>query len=306
MFLNREKGRGCFIYKWNMPGYSYKCYICLRTIKKESIMTLDEFTRMYSGRPYEYIKTKLFRGMRKWEEFGLYDKLEEYFKWQDGHEEKGKELFSKYQLRYMKDRREFMASFFFEKFCGWKWGGAGMYLVNKTLVEGSYFDDDGPHLIDLYVPVAVMEVFIDGERVEFSAYGGYEFDDRDGHYDYPDAVPDVTLCCVRRPGRTFTPVMTEFCVGGDRHSFGDGRIIPWDMLEDNTWYYLSGNMEMDYDIECMEDERLDSYEGQLEQMRIDKYERERCRDDWDNEIETLDALGYDTDRYLEDRDWWMY
>ena len=67
-------------------------------------------------------------------------------------------------------------------------------------------------------------------------------------------------------------------------------------------------MEMEHAKNYAEKQSRLSYEKKLEQMRIDKYERERNNCDWDMdwEAETLDALGYDTDEYIEDRDWWMF
>ena len=44
------------------------------------------------------------------------------------------------------------------------------------------------------------------------------------------------------------------------------------------------------------------------ERRRDRWKVDRCPEpsDWDSEVETLEALGYDVEKYIHDRDSWMY
>lgn len=233
--------------------------------------------------------------------FGMYQRVDELSK-------RVKELSDGY-LR-------FSAAKFFTEHCGWAWGGASLESRDVSYVSGDYVihgDDappDGPVVQAARFQVALMDVYRCGNRIQIPAVGLGVYNPKIGEV-FPDAVADVILYPVISKGVLDHVVLAGYAVCGVEVLLGGESSL--DLLNyavRNTERYLTGEL-----YRAAEDASRKAWERSLaeaaakrREQRRNRWKVDRCPEpsDWDSEVETLEALGYDVEKYIHDRDYWMY
>lgn len=205
----------------------------------------------------------------------------------------------------------FSAAEFFTEHCGWAWGGASLewrdvsYVSGDYVLHGDYAPADVPVVCTVHVPVAVMDVYRCGNRICIPVVGA-AVESLGDCAPLPEAVPDVLLFPVLR-GSVLTYVLfSGYTECGRGILLGDGDAGLLAAAAKNTERYLTGEL-----YRAAEESSRRAWLLDLERAAADR-QRRMWRDsipektDWDNEAETLEAMGYDSDVYVHDRDSWMY
>lgn len=233
--------------------------------------------------------------------FGMYQRVDELSK-------RVKELSDGY-LR-------FSAAKFFTEHCGWAWGGASLESRDVSYVSGDYVihgDDappDGPVVQAARFQVALMDVYRCGNRIQIPAVGLGVYNPKIGEV-FPDAVADVILYPVISKGVLDHVVLAGYAgCGGEVLLDGENSLDLLNYAVRNTERYLTGELYRaaeDAAMEAWKRSRAEAAARRRERQR-DRWEVDRCHEpsDWDSEVETLEALGYDVEKYIHDRDYWMY
>lgn len=233
--------------------------------------------------------------------FGMYQRVDELSK-------RVKELSDGY-LR-------FSAAKFFTEHCGWDWGGASLvsrdvsYVSGDYVIHGDYAPPDEPIVRTARFQVALMDVYRCGNRIQIPAIGLGVYNHKIGEV-FPDAVADVILYPVISNGILDHVVLAGYAgYGGEVLLDGENSLDLLNYAVRNTERYLTGEL-----YRAAEDASRKAWKRSLAEAAAKRRERrrnrwkvDRCHEpsDWDSEVETLEALGYDVEKYIHDRDSWMY
>ncbi len=307
---------GCFLRKY---------YIC---VLKHTSMTLGQFRYKYSGINPKYVVWGQLLDTSNWGSLRLGEKIDSYIdknvqkylmrEHRDlmtdlhlakyfGMHSREKELSAR--VKELSDRRQmFSAAKFFTEHCGWGWGGASMKFLDVDYVSGDYVicSDDGPactpSIKTVRIPVAVMDVYRCGNRIPLCIYGNV-YESAETAVPLPDAVSDVLLYPVIVEGTLVSVLLYGYS------EYGKGVLLKGDDIgsvlhyaAENTERYLTGALYRiardDYRRE--ERARIERFKARRESWEWEAYSHPEPRE-WYSELDTLEALGYDVDAYLERR-----
>ncbi len=205
----------------------------------------------------------------------------------------------------------FSAAKFFTEHCGWSWGGASLGFRDVSFISGDYvlYDDEGydraPSVKTVRIPVAMMDVCRCGNRIRIPVMCAC-VEKPGARPSHPDVVADVLLYPILEDGALSGVLMSGYTECG-REVLFSGK-SSWDMLRIaavDTRRYLTGEMYDAY--RRLRKERQEKLRGNYWKNR---WEREMYRHheppDRSGELDTLEALGYDTDDYIWDTYYWMF
>lgn len=183
-----------------------------------------------------------------------------------------------------------------------------MKFLDVDYVSGDYVicSDDGPactpSIKTVRIPVAVMDVYRCGNRIPLCIYGNV-YESAETAVPLPDAVSDVLLYPVIVEGTLVSVLLYGYS------EYGKGVLLKGDDIgsvlhyaAENTERYLTGALYRiardDYRRE--ERARIERFKARRESWEWEAYSHPEPRE-WYSELDTLEALGYDVDAYLERR-----
>ncbi len=195
-------------------------------------------------------------------------------------------------------------------------GGASLgscdvsYVSGNYVLHGDYAHPDEPIVRTTRFLVALMDVYRCGNRIQIPAIGLGVYNPKIGGV-FPDAVADVILYPVISNGVLDHVVLAGYAERGVEVPLdGENSLDLLNYAVINTERYLTGAL-----YRAAEDASRKAWERSLAEAAPKRRERQRNRrkvdrcpeqSDWDSEVETLEALGYDVEKYIYDRDSWMY
>lgn len=207
----------------------------------------------------------------------------------------------------------FSAAKFFTEHCGWGWGGAALEKRDVEYVSGGYvlrdYDDPlrYPAVRTVRIPVAIMDVYRCGNRIRIPVFGTAA-QSLDGSTVLPDAAADILLHPVLSDGELVGVMFAGYSDCGKETVFhGTDSFALLCYAIKNTALFLTG--ELYEEAETAYERELQRLAAKTKQARTnpswDDIYRQPEPSDWDSTLETLDALGYDVDLYL-DRTYYEY
>ncbi len=274
-------------------------------------MTLERIKELLRIADWRNAEELAGRDMSEWD-MGIEDELESYLRIGDipvregkaDRDRVGKEHLSKWlngEIGSGKGAhvtRYYLASQFFEGWCGMRWGGAVLRRSRHNLIVGGSVYKYVSKMLEgkekeaqEYVQfktfnalVADMTVWKGGEMLQLPVWSGRILPDG---FECPETVVDVELCSSymeRKGARTYYyPIMTGY-KSRREYELSEGYTISWDVLEGSTGRFLRS---VAHDLKWRTRSILDRT---LDDMR-DDYGCPLC-DSWDfsSAEETRDAM----------------